>query len=347
MKLSKFDALYKSIITQGPDWMEEHDKYWKERFEKELRYDLSQLEKFDDPNYNWSSLEGNLAIGKALFSEHGMKFLNKYMNKIPDEFWKKNIFWRDIEGITRNKLPQYQDLDIFCKIKDKIGNESVQAKDFWKMISKDNFKWNSYRDFDPHVFSEKQLEQLKDYIVWPDYLRKIAAERYQENKNLPQLSTVFLNKLLNDGVFNKYSEKSAIWSMLPRLNAFTRQMAEKYKDKISWSAISDKLTKYMKDPEFFKEGNKDKFNGFDMDFVRKYKDKIVWYDENVDSIHKIWKDLPENIKKEFKDRHDKQQKKFQDAHKEYRDRWSDYMNGVAKDINARIEAGLQRYDGLD
>ena len=304
----KFDELYKKIITQSINW---HKKQWQEWYDKKLRYDLSKLEKFDDPNYDWNSYEAKIDIGNALFSEHGMKFLNKYMDKIPDKFWKENIFQSIITQLTYNKLSQYQDLDVFCKIKDKIGNKSNQAKGFWQMISKDKFRWSSYRDFDPHVFSEKQLEQLKDYIFWPDYLIKISAKKYQENKNLPQLSTDFLNKLLNEGVFNKYGEKSLLWNYLSGLNAFTRQMAEKYKDKISWHTLSEKLIKYMKDPEFFKEGNKDKFNGFDMDFIRKYKDRIVQYDD----IQKIWKGLPEDFEKEFQDKHDKQQKDIQDAHK--------------------------------
>lgn len=349
----KFDELYKKIITQSVQVLRQSNTNWQEEQDKKLRYDISQLEKFDDPNYNWDNgWTSIIDIGKALFSEHGMKFLDKYMDKIPDNFWKREIFLPRISGITYNKTPQYQDLDVFCKIKDKIGNESRQAKNFWKMISKDKFWWstNRHRGTDPHVFSEKQLEQLKDYIVWPDYLRKIFNEQYQENKNLPQLSTAFLNKLINEGVFDKYSGKSLdwIWSYLTYLNAFTRQMAEKYKDKISWHAITEKLIKYMKDPKFFKDGNKDKFNGFDMDFIRKYKDKIIWYDDDYrDSINKVWKDLPEDFKKEFQSYHDKQQKEIQDAHKKFQDDWAGYMDGVAADINARIDAGLQRYDGLD
>lgn len=314
MKLSKFDTLYKSIITQTYAEAENIDKVSK----------MLDLDKINFDNFNWRS--ANIVdikdIIKSILTNE--QYAKKYANKIPLNIWKQIN-----SGVHYLKLladPSQVSENILVILKDYINpliwkyitNSREGMSQEFLMQVKDKFRWDalfndwsySYKD------SEKYREKLKS--LYPiDFIQKVAD-----------------------------SFKSAItWNRMLEIykNEISADFVEKYinDENFGTHGLTNILKQYMQNPDFYVKGNKDKFNGFDMDFIKKYKKKLDWKEIS----HFDLKQIPESLKKELQNiintqlerikADDAWRRKLEDSSGSWVDSWVEY----------RKARGLS--DGLD
>ena len=329
MKLNKFDKLYNTIITQ----MEV--KFWPEEYQKkpERKIEEVDLDKIDFDKFGWDpkgfdeSHNVTKVIQNILTNE---QYAKKYADKIPMERWKRinhDISMKKLLADS-SKVPE----KVLILIKDKLWdyNKELNSQALtWKYISKyrknmspefidackDKIRWDQI--FDPWHMSEKDRENIK--ANYPVELMYKAAKYFRN----PAAWSVFLN-IYRDEIVADFIAQNA------NDKAFNQTAFTEYV-----------LLPYMSNPDFYVNGNKDKFNGFDLDFIKKYQNAIDWK-KIQKNINKIPKENQEEIKEIMQPHIDSMKAANDKAQKQ----WASYMDSIVMPIvDDRLAAG--RSDGLD
>lgn len=324
MKLSKFDALYKSIITQAEA----------ENIDKDSKpLDLDKID-FDNFDWNptitkdsWQAVENAENVVMSILTNE--QYAKKYANKIPLNKWKQ------INNSPRFRRlfadPSQVSENILAIIKDYLW-------DYNKKLDSQTLTWKYISQFRKGM-SPEFLLQVKDKIRWD---KLFDAHSDKERENLKSLYPIDFIYEIADNFKHSYA-----WYQIFKIykDEISADFVEKYinSKSLNTNGLTKVIKQYMENPDFYVKGNKDKFNGFDIDFIRKYQDNLDWKEINNFDL----KQIPEQFKKEIQKMINAHLERAEAANKKFQDAWANYMDGVAADINARRAAGLQKYDGLD